>query len=52
MKQEHITAAGERTALTTKDPSIVFVLQDFLETVSVVQVRSLRNCINFITLTI
>ena len=40
MKQEHITAAGARTALTIKDPSIVFVLQGFLETVSVAQVRN------------
>ena len=43
MKQEHITAAGARTASTIKDPSIAFVLQDFLETVSVAQVRKFLN---------
>jgi len=45
VKQEHITAAGARIASTIKDPSIALVLQDFLETVSVAQVRNFRKCL-------
>ena len=52
MKQEHTTAAGAPTASTIKAPSIAFVLQDFLETASVAQVRNFSICLNFIILPI
>ena len=38
VKQRHITAVGERHALTIKDLFIVLVLLDFLVMVSVAQV--------------